>query len=92
MKNLLKLKHLTPIDKLVILTIEDNTYWGVAEMTSQAIATAIGSTRKNVLKSLISLEEIGYIQSSVDGEHRSRKIIILKELLEIINDFAITFN
>lgn len=84
MKNLLKLKELNPIDKLVILTIQDNLIFNECIMTSQEIANSIGLSRKVTLDSIQKLEELDYIQCSVNGAFRQRKTKITQRLNNLL--------
>jgi len=86
MKNLLKLKELTPIDKLVIITIQDNTVFDECIMTSQDIANSIGLSRKKTLDSIQKLEELDYITCKVEASFRSRKTKITQRLLNLIKE------
>lgn len=84
MKELLKLKELTPVDKLVIITIQDNTVFNECIMTSQEIANSIGLSRKKTLDSIQKLEELDYITCKVEGQFRSRKTKLTQRLLNLI--------
>jgi len=86
MKNLLKLKELTPIDKLVIITIQDNTVFDECLMTSQDIANSIGLSRKKTLDSIQKLEELDYLTCKIEGQFRSRKTRITQRLLNLIKE------
>lgn len=85
MKNLLKLKTISPIEKLIMIIIEDNTYWGICSLTSQEIANHIGESRNKVLNGLKSLEENCYIKSEVNGNYRERNIIYTNKLIKLLN-------
>jgi transcription initiation factor IIE alpha subunit len=80
---LLKLKDLTPQDKIVLLVINENTLWGQCIMTSAELATAAGLTRKKVLDILIKLEELDFIQCKVEGNFRSRSTKLTQRLINI---------
>jgi len=85
-QKLLALRELAPIDKLVILTVIDNTVFGDCRMTSQDIATSIGMTRKLTLDSIQKLEEMDYIECKVEGAYRMRKTKITQRLSNLIKD------
>lgn len=86
MKKLLTLRELTPTDKLVILTIQDNTVFNECRLTSQDIATAIGLTRKVTLDSIQKLEELDYITCKVQGEYRLRITKLTQRLNNLIKE------
>lgn len=86
MKKLLKLKELNPIDKLVILTIQENSMFGECIMTSQDIANSIGLSRKVTLDSFQKLEEMDYITCKVDGAYRRRITKITQRLQNLIKE------
>lgn len=86
MKNLLKLKELTPIDKLVIITIQENLFFGECKLTSQEIANSIGLSRKITLDSIQKLEELDYVTCKVEGQFRSRKTKITTRLQNLIKE------
>lgn len=86
MKKLLKLKELNPTDKLVILTIQENLFYGECLMTSQDIAASIGLSRKITLDSIQKLEELDYITCKVDGAYRQRKTKLTQRLLNLIEE------
>jgi hypothetical protein len=72
MKKLLTLKELTPQDKIIIITINDNLFFGECKMTSAEIGAATGLPRKKVIDSLTKLIEIDYIICKVDGRFNQR--------------------
>ena len=86
MKKLLTLKELSPIDKLVIITIQENLFFGECLLTSQEIATSIGLSRKVTLDSIQKLEELDYITCSVIGAFRQRKTKLTQRLTNLIKD------
>jgi len=84
MKNLLKLRELSPIDKLLILTIQDNLVFGECIMTSQDLANSIGVSRKKVIDTLDKLCEMDYIECKVNGAVRQRKTKLTQRLCNLI--------
>ena len=86
MKELLKLKELSPIDKLVIITIQENLFFGECNLTSQEIAISIGLSRKVTLDSIQKLEELDYITCKVQGDFRSRKTKITQRLTNLLKE------
>ena len=86
MKKLLTLKELTPTDKLVIITIQDNLVFGECLMTSQEIANSIGLSRKKTLDSIQKLEELDYLICKVEGAFRSRKTKLTQRLNNLIQE------
>jgi GTP-sensing pleiotropic transcriptional regulator CodY len=86
MKKLLTLKELSPIDKLVIITIQENLFFGECNLTSQEIATSIGLSRKVTLDAIQKLEELDYLTCKVEGAFRSRKTKITQRLLNLITE------
>jgi len=86
MKKLLTLKELNPTDKLVIITIQENLFFGECNLTSQEIATSIGLSRKITLDSIQKLEELDYITCKVEGAFRSRKTKITQRLNNLIQE------
>jgi MFS superfamily sulfate permease-like transporter len=86
MKKLLKLKELNPTDKLVILTIQDNLFFGECNLTSQELANSIGLTRKVTLDSIQKLCEMDYITCKVDGSYRRRLTKITQRLQNLIKE------
>lgn len=83
---LLALRELAAIDKLVILAVIENTIFGECRLTSQDIATAIGSTRKVTLDSIQKLEEMDYITCKVEGAYRLRKTKLTQRLINLIKE------
>lgn len=79
---LLKLKELTPTQKLIIMLVLDYPQIIPFDMTSQEIANEIGLPRKVVLNELWVLEEMDFITCKVS--YRSRKISITKRLKDLI--------
>ena len=86
MKKLLTLKELTPTDKLVIITLQENMFFGECKMTSQEIATSIGLSRKLTLNSIQKLEELDYITCKVEGAFRSRTTKLTQRLNNLITE------
>jgi Mn-dependent DtxR family transcriptional regulator len=84
MKKLLSLKELNPTDKLVILTIQENLMFGECLLTSQNIANSIGLSRKITLDSIQKLEELDYIECTVNGAYRQRKTKLTQRLCNLI--------
>ena len=82
MKNLLKLKSISPIGKLIIMDILGLEAIDIYNKTSQDIANSIGCKRKDILIALGELEENGYIKTTV--VYRSRITKITKLLSSII--------
>lgn len=81
---LLALRELQAIDKLIILAIIENSVFDECRLTSQEIATAIGSTRKITLDSIQKLEEMDYITCKVEGAFRMRKTKLTQRLTNLI--------
>lgn len=84
MKKLLKLKTLTPLDKLFILEVMNYEKMKLpCNLTSQDFATALGTTRKNILNAIEKLIEMDYIKCKVVAPHRTTTIT--ERLYNIIN-------
>lgn len=80
---ILKLKHITPVEKMVLLLVDEwNPLFTAFNMTSQEIATELGLTRKQVLDALGALIEHDYIECEVG--YRSRITKITKRFEDLI--------
>lgn len=85
MKNLLKLKELKPLDKIVMLCIIENTVFNECRMTSIEIAYATSLTKKQTLDSLTKLEELDFIKCKIDGKFRQRITTITKRFNNLMD-------
>ena len=86
MKKLLSLRELQPIDKLVIITLQENLIFDECLMTSQEVATSIGMSKKKTLDSINKLIELDYINCKIDGAFRSRKSKLTKRLQILLEE------
>jgi DNA-binding transcriptional regulator LsrR (DeoR family) len=86
MKNLLKQKDLNSNDKIIIITINDNLFFGECKMTSAEIGAATGLSRKKVIDSLDKLVEMDMIKCIVQGQFRSRSTTITSRLQNLIQE------
>lgn len=84
-KEILKLK-MPAIDKLVLLYIIENSFYGQINERSSEIAKALGLTRNNVLQALENLQILGYINTNKDGFARFRSTKITTKTKELLND------
>lgn len=83
MKNLLKRKDLTPVDKLIIIYLIDWPTIMPCNLTSQLMANELGLKRKEVLNSFDKLQEMDFITCKVEPRRRITKITPrLKQLIE----------
>ncbi|MFD2916838.1 winged helix-turn-helix transcriptional regulator [Psychroserpens luteus] len=85
---LLKLKNITPLQKLILGLILDTPpiviqFAGGYNSTCVDIAKEIGSTRTKVRKEVDTLLEQGYISSKVG--YRTRVTNISKAFIELLN-------
>jgi hypothetical protein len=86
MKKLLKQKDLTPQDKIIIITINDNLFFGECKMTSAEIGAATGLPRKKIIDSLDKLVEMDMLKCIVQGQFRSRTSIPTQRLINLITE------
>jgi transcription initiation factor IIE alpha subunit len=84
MKNLLKLKELKPLDKIVMLCVIENMVFNECRMTSCEIAHATATTKKQTLDSLAKLEELDFIKCKVEGKYRTRITTITNRFNNLI--------
>lgn len=84
MKNLLKSKDLTPLEKLFILDIQANSILFPYRKTSAEIAKDLGTTRKTILSMIENLQLKGYIITTVSAPIRTTKLT--QKTIIIIND------
>lgn len=86
MKNLLKQKDLTPQDKLIIITINNNLIFNENKMTSAEIGAATGLSRKKVIDSLDKLVEMDMIKCVINGQFRSRTTTLTERLINLLQE------
>lgn len=81
-ENILKLRDISPVAKLLVIDIAEFPSLITYNKLSQEISNDIGCKRKDVLKALLELQEMGYITCKVEA--RNRKTAITKLLKSII--------
>ena len=87
-KEILKLKNVSPIDKLMLIAIRDNyvEVWDMGcNLTAGQLGKEIGISRAKALDSLWALDELDLISCEVDGSTRSRITKFTKRIKPITN-------
>ena len=88
-KELLKLKQLTPLNKIIIQLILDTPDVVIQiqkgySATSNEIAINLGTTSKIIKNAIWELEELGLIVSHVNGDYRERITNITKHMKDLL--------
>ena len=86
-EEILKLKELTPNQKLLMIaiSIDYTEIWNLGNTaTAGELGKAIGISRKKALDLIWELEELNFITTEVDGNSRSRKTSITNEFKRLL--------